>query len=95
MKYTSTGAIVTINWSRRGNWAERKTRWGTRAARRWKCRKLDENTWDVPRSVPASTIEESFQEIAVASDRAIVIFPHGQNREGAASMSVWTFNCRP
>ena len=79
--------------ARRGKWADRKQRWGTNAKLSWKCRKLDTDTWDVPEAVSAGKIEETRNDILVASDRAIIVFPFGKKKTGYSSMSVWTFNC--
>lgn len=92
--YTTSGALVTIYWSQRGKHVRRKTRWGTKASRTWRGTKLDRSTWDIPKSVPAASIEEAIREILAPSDRAIVVFPFGSKKSGASSMSVWTFNCK-
>lgn len=81
--------------ARRGKWADRKQRWGRSPSSPGNaaCRKLDTDTWDVPEAVSAGKIEETLNDILVASDRAIIVFPFGKEKTGYSSMSVWTFNC--
>lgn len=89
----STGAVVTVYWSRRGDFASRKQRWGARAITSWGAIRLHGDTWHIPRSISHEEIRAIFESgVLKASDRAVVVFPHG-TKAGAAGMSVHTYNC--
>ena len=89
---TSTGAVVTLFWSNMGHAAQRKHRWGTIARKRWGAIRLHGDSWHLPKSVTKIEVEELFAEILRASDRAVVVFPHGSTR-GASAMRVHAYNC--
>ncbi len=90
----TTGAVVTIYWSRLGRFGDRKQRWGARATSSWDAVKLHGDTWYLPRSVSHEQVKALFDEILRPSDKAIVVFPHGSATGGASQMSVHTYNCR-
>ena len=90
---TSTGAVATLYWSKMGEYAARKQLWGIRAVASWKAERLHEDTWHIPQSVSHADVQAVFDEILRKSDKAIVVFPHGNDKHGSSRMSVHTYNC--
>lgn len=90
---TSTGVVITLYWSKKGKWADRKQNFGIRAKASWRAERLFEDTWHLPKSTPHTEVKELLDELLVKSDRAIVVFPHGSNPNNAARMSIHTYNC--
>lgn len=83
----TTGTLVFLNWSGRGEVKSRKLAWYY-ATRRWKAERLgNQFAWVVPAKVTWKEIRETLEEILARSDKAVVTFPR---RGRAGTMSIHT-----
>lgn len=90
----SSGAVITMYWSGRGDVAKRKQLFGVRAKATWKAERLGTDMWVVGGGVPLTVITEELEQILSSSDKAVVVFPYGKAKdaEGRSMMSVHTYN---
>ena len=89
----TTGAVITIYWSEMGDPGRRRMLWGNVAVRSLKGTRITGDTWEIDSHFKWSKVKPRMDEILGASDKAVIIFPHGRNTAQSAQMSVHRYNC--
>jgi hypothetical protein len=84
---SSTGAVVTVQWSGLGDTAARKRTFGGQISH-WKARRIGEFTYLVPPQVTIEDIDGALVAALLESDRAVLTYPHGKSAAGASAMRV-------
>jgi hypothetical protein len=83
---STTGFVVEICWSARGNATARKRRWAA-LLRKLGRRPLGKHAV-LLRKGTLDEIEEIIASVLLPSDTAIVVYPHGATRRGSSRMWV-------
>ncbi len=84
---SSTGSVVSIQWSGLGDPASRKRVFGGQISH-WRARRVGDFTYLVPSGVTIEEIDEALTSALLESDRAVVTYPHGKTSGGASAMRV-------
>ena len=84
---TSTGSVVSIQWSALGDAAKRKQRFGG-SINSWGAKRVGDFVYLIPRNVTVQKIHDALTEALLPSDRAVVTYPHGSDRKGSSAMQI-------
>ncbi len=84
---TSTGSVITLEWSKMGDVAARQRRFGG-YINSWGAERIGEHVYLIPESVTVEKIHTALTESLKPSDRAVVAYPHGKTRQGSSAMRV-------
>ena len=84
---TSTGAVVTIQWSALGSVANRKQSWGG-SINDWNVRRVGEFTYLIPAHITVEKIDKALKNALLPSDRAVVTYPFGETGSGSSLMRI-------
>ena len=85
----TTGTLVVLNWSSRGDLKGRKLAW-YHATRRWKAERIGSQfIWVIPAPITWKTLRETLEATLVRSDKAVITFPR---RGKAGTMSIHTLH---
>jgi hypothetical protein len=91
VKYlTTTGATISVQFSDIGNSARRKQTFGG-YINAWGAAPVGKFLYVLPPSVTVSAITTALKSALAAHDRAVLTYPHGKSKTGAAAMRVKLF----
>jgi|GEM_PF-3941137 len=86
----TTHRMLTIHWSRMGNVAERRSKWGG-LINAWGHEHFGD-VYRIPNSVAIYKIDAALQEALLPSDSAVLVYVYGKNKRGSSALRMVTYN---
>jgi hypothetical protein len=84
---SSTGSVLSIQWSDLGDVARRKQSFGG-SMNAWEATRVGDFIYLIPAGVTVQKIDTALTEALLPSDRAVLTYPHGSDENGHSAMRI-------